>query len=398
MNYLDWCEQIPRIILQRRQETPSSRIYGIDITNIELALFGSRAAEIHKYPIDSDERKSFFAAIRAFERLGLINPTSQGGRMYQLTTKGQNFDSDKAPVWRDLCAEVLEDDEAALLRVINRHSPEEGEEYALVRWVRDDVLREELGWPDGGENDRLRPTIASLVSRGFAHNGLRNFSPEYKGPSHLTLVVHASYLGLTWQSRAKRVQDITRLDRGVIRHSLWVLECDETSQQGTAFDLDGVGTVTCDHSLKPGTVAHRADNVLRKYPVRVISRSKDLDLALIAVDHELESTPAGALPLGSSDQVKEGSAVMIAGFPNYRLGDTGTVVTGTVVGFRPYHGIQRMLVDAPIVAGCSGGPVLNNEGYVVGVAASGADRMEEVYDTEKHGVIPIEALKFLPKR
>ncbi|WP_419866558.1 hypothetical protein [Methylomonas koyamae] len=71
------------------------------------------------------------------------------------------------------------------------------------------------------------------------------------------------------------------------------------------------------------------------------------------------------------------------------------VIPGLVVGFRPVTGIQRILTNAPIVAGASGAPVLDATGCVIGVAATGKDRMEDVQDTEHHSIIPIDALKFL---
>lgn len=87
--------------------------------------------------------------------------------------------------------------------------------------------------------------------------------------------------------------------------------------------------------------------------------------------------------------------VAVAGFPNYRLGDSGSIVPGRVVGFRPVSAIRRALLSCPIVFGMSGGPVLDGDNKVVGVAVTGAPTMEESTKTENHGVIPITALQYL---
>jgi S1-C subfamily serine protease len=63
-----------------------------------------------------------------------------------------------------------------------------------------------------------------------------------------------------------------------------------------------------------------------------------------------------------------------------------------VTGFRMRSGIRRILVDAHIISGNSGGPVLDKDNRVIGIAVTGADNERDAPDTENHGVIPIDAL------
>lgn len=181
------------------------------------------------------------------------------------------------------------------------------------------------------------------------------------------------------------------LDIKAILDSLWVLECEEHSKQGSAFWLAEVGLVTCDHVLGPGARAFRPSEPTRYFDVRVVARHAAIDLAILT----LENLPPRGLQKGSADALRPMDHIAVAGFPNYRVGDTGVVYPGLVVGFRPISGIRRILTNAAIVRGMSGGAVVSRENLVVGVAVTGADRMEEVQRTEDHGVIPIEALRFL---
>jgi len=182
-----------------------------------------------------------------------------------------------------------------------------------------------------------------------------------------------------------------QINIGQLTKQLWVLECDEVARQGTGFMLKGAGLVTCAHVLGPQTRAFRADSPSDKRSVTVERSEEAIDLAILKVD----GLDDGGLDVGSADGLKQMDHLVICGYPNYRVGDTGTVVPGLVVGFRPVAGIRRILTNAPIVGGASGAPAIDASGRVIGVAVTGADRMESAQSTEDHGIIPIDALRFL---
>jgi putative serine protease PepD len=87
----------------------------------------------------------------------------------------------------------------------------------------------------------------------------------------------------------------------------------------------------------------------------VVRTDEDLDLAVVAVDEDLQ-------PLSVAEQVPQvGEPVLVVGSP---LGLEQSVVTGIVSAFRDKH-IQ---ISAPLNPGNSGGPVVNAVGELVGVA------------------------------
>ena len=176
-----------------------------------------------------------------------------------------------------------------------------------------------------------------------------------------------------------------------IRSSCWILECDESMSQGTAFYLNGTGFVSCQHVLGPKTIAFHSDDITTKYPVTVIAQNETVDVAILSIDH----AQVRGLSVGSADNLKVMDHVAVAGFPNYRYGDTGVIIPGLVVGFRPVSGIRRILTNAPIVAGNSGGPVVDGNNRVIGIAVTGAEMMDKAQETENHGIVPIDALNYI---
>jgi len=189
----------------------------------------------------------------------------------------------------------------------------------------------------------------------------------------------------------RAVPDLSQNDQERIMQSLWVLECEETSLQGTAFYLRDIGLVTCDHVLGTHTYAFKPQSHGERYPVKVVIRDKGIDLAILRIDAPLGD---GLLHI-SADDVQQMQGVFAFGFPNYRYGDTGLITRGHITGFRSFSGVRHILTSAPLIAGNSGGPVVDVNGNVIGVVVTGADRIENAQKTEKHGIIPIDAIDYL---
>lgn len=84
------------------------------------------------------------------------------------------------------------------------------------------------------------------------------------------------------------------------------------------------------------------------------------DLALVHVQEKLEALAA------APTRPRIGATVMVVGSP---LGLGGTISIGLVSGFRSIEGADWVQFSAPISPGNSGGPVIDSQGRVIGVAS-----------------------------
>src|SRR5688572_9144339 len=94
---------------------------------------------------------------------------------------------------------------------------------------------------------------------------------------------------------------------------------------------------------------------------------RKLDLAIIRVD----GTKLAALPLGDSDDLKQGTSVIAIGNP---LGLEHSVVQGVVSAKRAFDAVEMIQLAIPIEPGNSGGPLLDLEGRVHGILTMKSDR------------------------
>jgi len=220
--------------------------------------------------------------------------------------------------------------------------------------------------------------------------GKIDFLKMVRGDGHPIVVALSARFG-TLVGRSPRA--VPTLDER-IRNAMWVLEHLADGPKGpelvlgTAFEIHGVGVITCDHVVADGTEAFRWNGAAdRKHPT-VLFRSEEMDLALLGLE------PSGnALFFVPSHSPLIWSEVIVAGFPNYRPGDSGYFPKTVVCGQRQIYGYPRFLVDGPIVAGMSGGPTLNQAGEVIGVASTGASKLAEANETEWHGFIPASTIQ-----
>lgn len=180
-----------------------------------------------------------------------------------------------------------------------------------------------------------------------------------------------------------------------ILDQLWVVDAtkadDSDARQGTAFYLEEYGLVTCAHVLFDDPTClvevYRRDETERQ-PAGIKLHNTILDLAVLS----LKSVPETRFT-ASTRQIKIGDKIWLAGFPSWGRGHSGIVEPGLVTGsFNDVDGSPRLLINANIASGNSGGPVFDESWNVVGVAAKGVNKDDK---QEVHEVIPISSLKII---
>ncbi len=143
--------------------------------------------------------------------------------------------------------------------------------------------------------------------------------------------------------------------------------------KGSGFFVDTEGSVVTNHHVLAGSVEARVrTSDGRQGRVLEITRDDPL-LDLVVVRTSLRKTIP--LILGDSDAIRIGDEIIIMGNPAV-LKDS--VSLGTVRDVLKAEGITLIQSTAPILPGSSGGPMMNPEGKVIGVATAFLDLGQNV--------------------
>ena len=142
---------------------------------------------------------------------------------------------------------------------------------------------------------------------------------------------------------------------------------DEQQSQGTGFFVNHNGyLVTCAHIARDTS---RIEVTLgtKKAEATVVAIDKAHDVALLHVD----GSDWPALPLADSDRLELGQGVQTIGFPlSDVLGSSIKISRGILSGFNGQGNEKVLQVDAGINHGNSGGPLVNEQGEVIGVVSA----------------------------
>ena len=149
----------------------------------------------------------------------------------------------------------------------------------------------------------------------------------------------------------------------------------KTVSLGSGFFVEPGMIATAYHVVKGASALFAKGMSQRQlFRVRLVAVDTKTDLALLGRPSEPRIPPFSefeaildlrSLPLGDSSAVEVGEEVYAVGNPE---GLEGTFSQGIVSGIRRVGDRDLIQITAPISHGSSGGPVLNRQGQVIGVA------------------------------
>jgi hypothetical protein len=159
----------------------------------------------------------------------------------------------------------------------------------------------------------------------------------------------------------------------------------KTIRTGSGFFVDRQGVIATSHHVLEGS-ARAIVRVGDRQEGEVLDiLSDDPGCDLLTAKTSLQNT--SPIPFGDSYRVTEGEEVLIIG---HSPGWERIFSAGHILGSRRAANLELLQVSAPLLAGCSGAPVLNKKGEVLGVATAYADLPREL-----NFAVPIHYLKTL---
>jgi RNA-directed DNA polymerase len=170
-----------------------------------------------------------------------------------------------------------------------------------------------------------------------------------------------------------------------INENVWIIETDE--RQGTAFLLSGFGLVTAAHVLRdPKNLLALSSDRTVQHPVKIIAKNEDYDVAILDIGLSKELGFTMATP-----SFKIGDPITLLGFPNNAPGDSVQLRIGHIAGVKrdPDTDSSYIILSTSVIEGNSGGPVLNRDMEVIGVALRGAANEREAQHKDFHAARPI---------
>ena len=146
---------------------------------------------------------------------------------------------------------------------------------------------------------------------------------------------------------------------------------DSSQSIGTGFFIDDKGFIlTCSHVVEHAVklLITIPSNGNQEFETEVVCIHPELDIALLKTNFKNKDF----LKLGDSDTIQNGQDVIALGYP---LGQTKIKFTKGIVS-----GLQNSMIqtDTPLNPGNSGGPLLNNQGEVIGINTSAIVTAENV--------------------
>jgi S1-C subfamily serine protease len=139
------------------------------------------------------------------------------------------------------------------------------------------------------------------------------------------------------------------------------------SGSGIIVDTEGY-LVTNEHVIRSCTQPSVTDSAQVTYRASIVAKDAVNDLALLKVEHHWPQ----AASFRDGHEPRPGDSIVVTGYPLHGLLGSGmAVTTGSLTALTGPRDDSRLLqLSAPIQPGNSGGPLLDNDGHVIGIVSS----------------------------
>jgi len=170
--------------------------------------------------------------------------------------------------------------------------------------------------------------------------------------------------------------------------SLWVIETcyddkngDIKASQGSGFQLNNIGIVTCAHvvlddqkEILGNIEIYKHSEPAKKFTLIVERICQHRDIAICSIKQEDENTPPDISVEKSEIPIAMQEDVKLLGFPAYAPGQSHYIADSKIAKTYTQSKLNKFEIDTLIREGNSGGPIINSDSKVIGVALEGAQK------------------------
>lgn len=161
----------------------------------------------------------------------------------------------------------------------------------------------------------------------------------------------------------------------LFRSMNWIVENEEESVYGTAFYINMVGWITANHvinnlaTIRNYKLYHPDDPQQKKYPIQLQSNWFDSDIDYIVFKAPIKPIISAKL---ASTQIKNGEECILTGYPNHNHKENSvSIIEAKITSSQRIQKATRLVVDANIFHGMSGGSVFDKNNRLIGIVTHG---------------------------
>lgn len=244
-----------------------------------------------------------------------------------------------------------------------------------------------IAYKDKPESEELVVNWFKMVIKGKI-----TFIKQVKGQEHPSFYALASKANEVFK---EELFDLSYFDKlnSILRNNVFIVQerPSDNIRQGSAFYVSNIGLFTSYHVTETNaffelysSIGQKTNHIISN-ELNLKSDNKDIDYSLF----DIRVNDAIDLNIGDSSSLAIGDSVIIAGFPDYKAGDSITTQTCQIVSISTLFGAPFYKVSGRIIHGASGGVVLNSRCEVVGIIKGGIVTLEDDSNNDNQGFLPI---------